>query len=205
LSQEAEASLIDRIKAGETHLFPQLIRPYLGTLGAICRSLLDNRADAEEALQETMLKALAHFQQLQRGECVRGWLMQIAINEARMMQRKYRTHPQESIEQKDQQHEGEEFSPLMIVDPREIPFELVERKELRAAIARALRSLNVKYREVFVLRDLQNLTVRQTAHILGISEAAVNLRLHRARVQLRKQLSPFSPEAGGPRNPESSV
>ena len=84
-----------------------------------------------------------------------------------------------------------EFMPRQFADWREIPSDLVERKEIKAAVRSALDTLPEKYREVFVLRDMQHLTVTETAAVLGLTVPAVKTQLHRARLQMREQLAPI--------------
>ena len=189
LSPEEQAALIERIKLGEVQLFLKLIQPHEKILRAVCHSILQNDADAEEVAQETLVKALGHLDQLRAGEHFRAWLLQIAINEARKRLRGQRLYS--SFESVETEAEAADFSPQNFAEWREIPSLSLERKELWAAIGRALRSLDGIYREVFVLRDIQHLTVSQTAMILGISEACVTTRLHRARLQMREQLAPI--------------
>jgi len=190
--QKAEISLIERIRAGETELFAELVEPYRRSIRLTCASILDNKADAEEAFQETMLKAIAYLHQLRLGQCLRGWLLQIAINEARLQCRKGKKHRSEPIDAETEEAEDSPVFWAALTDCHDTPSQAYERRELRAAMARALRELQPIYREVFVLRELQNISISHAAMILGISETAVNSRLHRARIQMRQQLAPFT-------------
>ncbi len=90
----------------------------------------------------------------------------------------------------DHQDEEGNYTPRDFADWREIPSETLERKEVRQKLAEALASLGEKYREVFVLRDMQHLSIEETAKALGISSASVKTRLLRARLMLRDLLSP---------------
>src|SRR6266699_4147309 len=110
------------------------------------------------------------------------WLIQITINEARLRLRKDRRHLYESVDEHQTDKEGEYF-PKDFADWREIPSEALQREELRAALKRAIATLPVKYREVFILRDIQLLSTQETAQILGITEGNVKTRLLRARLQ----------------------
>src|SRR5207245_2342353 len=90
-SPEDQAALIERIKLGDVELFLKLIQPHGKTLHAVCHSILQNDADAEEVAQETLLKALAHLEQLRTYQSFKSWLFQIAINEARRRLREQRS------------------------------------------------------------------------------------------------------------------
>lgn len=191
LPSENHDSLIQRVKAGEVELFAELVQPYQRGLQLTCYSILQNHADAEEAAQETMLKALVHLDQLRIGQCFRGWLFQIAINEARRRLRKDHRHDCGSADSGETGREESEFVARDFADWRDVPSLELERKELWVAVNRALRSMDPIYREVFVLRDMQHMRVSHTAMVLGITEACVSTRLHRARLLMRERLSPL--------------
>ena len=110
-----------------------------------------------------------------------------------MRRRKQRPDLIEPIE-KDQSEEGT-YAPREFADWREIPSEALERKEVREKLAEALSSIGQIYREVFVLRDMEQLSIDETAKALGISTASVKTRLMRARLMLRDLLAPG---LGGP-------
>jgi RNA polymerase sigma-70 factor (ECF subfamily) len=186
---DQEMALIERICAGEKQLFYELISPYQRSVYIAAYSVLQNEADAEEAAQETFLKAFAHLRSFRRESKFSTWLVQIAINEARMKRRKDRKFLYKSI---DQQGTNEEdgYTPKDFADWREIPSEALLRTELRRALQKAIASLHPKYREVFVMRDIQHLSIAETAQVLEISENAVKTRLLRARLQMRDALAP---------------
>jgi RNA polymerase sigma-70 factor (ECF subfamily) len=186
---EEEIALIERVCAGEKHLFYELIQPYERPVYIAAHSVLQNEADAEDVAQEAFLKAFAHLATFRKESKFSTWLIQIAINEARMRRRKDRKSLYESFDERQTAEDGDYF-PKDFADWREIPSETLQRAELRQAIQRALASLDQKYREVFVMRDVQNLSITETAETLGISEAAVKTRLLRARLQMREALAP---------------
>jgi RNA polymerase sigma-70 factor, ECF subfamily len=191
LSPEDLEPLVQRVKAGELEVFSKLIHPHEKSLRLICYSVLQNDADAEDVVQETILKALGHLHQLRNGQCFRGWLFQIAINEARMRLRKDRIYQRSPGDLENTANEESEIAPQDFTDWRHVPSLEMERKELWAAVSSAVRSMEPIYREVFVLRDMQHLKALQAGVILGISEACVTSRLHRARLQMREQLAPL--------------
>ena len=186
-----ESVLIARIKAGEKHLFHDLIRPYERSVYLVALSILRNQDDAEDVSQETILKAFMHLEQLREEDKFKGWLLQIATNEARLRRRKDRKHLYEYIDEESAESEDGEFMPRQFADWREIPSEALEREDIRKAIGTALQALPEKYREVFVLRDVQHLGVEETGRALGISIPSVKTRLHRARLMMREQLAPI--------------
>ncbi len=189
-AQAAEVDLISRVLKGERRFFHELVRPYERAVFVTIFSILRNREDAEEAAQETMLKALTRLHQLESPEKFKGWLMQIALNEARLKRRSRRDHLYESLDEERESEEGS-YQPHDLADWREIPSQALERKEIRQAVARAVQELSAIYREIFLLRDIQQLSVSECAQLLGITEQAVKVRSHRARMQMREKLTPI--------------
>ncbi len=183
-----EEVLIRRIRDGEHELFHELIRPYESRVYSAAFAILRNQEDAEDAAQEAVLKAFKHIRQFRAEARFSTWLIQIAVNEARMRRRKQHAGMIEPII--DGRDEEGKYTPRDFADWREIPSETLERKEVREKLAEALASLGEKYREVFVLRDIEQLSIDETARSLGISSASVKTRLLRARLMLRDLLAP---------------
>jgi RNA polymerase sigma-70 factor (ECF subfamily) len=150
--------------------------------------LLRNDADAQDVAQDAILKAFANLRQFRGESKFSTWLIQITVNEARMRQRKRHADLFEPIAEV-QDEEGA-YTPRDFADWREIPSEALERSEIRALLAKALASLAQKYREVFVLRDVEQISIEETAEVLNISIASVKTRLLRARLMLRDILAP---------------
>jgi RNA polymerase sigma-70 factor (ECF subfamily) len=187
-AQAAEVALIDRILYGHKELFMDLIRPYQRTVYATVFSLLANKQDVEDVAQDTLLKALARLNQFRRESRFGTWLIQIAINEARMRNRKQWRVPMLSLTR--EKEDEKPYVPKDFEDWREIPSTVLERAEVREALVKALGSLEQRYREAFVLRDIHDLSISETSSILGISPGAVKTRLRRARLMLRDTLGP---------------
>ncbi|HLV85608.1 MAG TPA: sigma-70 family RNA polymerase sigma factor [Candidatus Sulfotelmatobacter sp.] len=182
-----ELDLIARVQRGQNELFYELVRPYERRVYAAAFAILRNESDAEDVAQEAMLKALANIRQFRSEARFSTWLIQITVNEALMRRRRERTVVMEGID--DRQDEQGDYVPRDFADWREIPSEALERKEVRQRLAQALASLDRKYREVFVLRDMEHLNIQETAEALGISIASVKTRLLRARLMLRDLLA----------------
>jgi len=185
-----EAGLIARIVAGEKELFHELIRPYERMVYLTLFSIVKNETEAEDGAQETVISAYRHLASFRGDAKFSTWLVTIAINEGRKRLRKAKGAAEESIEEEVEAHEGD-YSPAPLTDWREIPLEALERKELREALRVAVAELPDIYRQVFTLRDLEELNVEETAQALGITTGAVKVRLHRARMMLQKRLVPF--------------
>jgi RNA polymerase sigma-70 factor, ECF subfamily len=184
-----EAELVESVRGGDREAFYDLVRPYERMIYATAISVVKNTADAEEVAQEAVLKAFSGLSGF-RGEAkFSTWLLQITYNEAKMKLRKARPLLYESLDDQPQNEEGD-FWPKDFADWRPIPSELLEQNEIRQAVYDAIDSLSPCYREVLVLRDVQQLSIKETTAILGISEANVKTRLHRARLLLRDSLAP---------------
>jgi len=184
-----EAGLIARILAGERDLFHELLLPYERSVYFAAYSVLQNEHDAEDVAQQAVLKALKNLAGF-RGEAKFGtWLVTIAINEARAQLRHNRVLKFKSVDAPAEDEEGD-FTPAVITDWREIPLEALERKELRELLRSTLESLPEMYREVLVLRDVEENNIAETAAILGINEGVVKTRLLRARLMMQKILAP---------------
>jgi RNA polymerase sigma-70 factor (ECF subfamily) len=191
--QLSEVELVRRVRDGDADLFYELVRPYERRVYSAAFAILRNSADAEDAAQEAILKAFRHIKQFREEARFSTWLIQIAVNEARMRRRKNHADVMEPIA--DRPDEAGNYVPRDFADWREIPSETLERKEIRDKLTEALASLGEIYREVFVLRDMQHLSIEETAEALKISAASVKTRLLRARLMLRDLLAPG---LGGP-------
>jgi RNA polymerase sigma-70 factor (ECF subfamily) len=183
-----EQALIRRIHQGEPEKFYELVRPFERRVYAAAFAILRNEADAEDAAQEAILKAFANLRQFRAEARFSTWLIQIAVNEARMRRRKEHADVMEPIGEL-QDAEGA-YTPRDFADWRELPSEALERREVRELLQEALASLGGKYRDVFVLRDVQHMSIEEVSETLGISIASVKTRLLRARLMLRDLLAP---------------
>ncbi|HVI78318.1 MAG TPA: sigma-70 family RNA polymerase sigma factor [Candidatus Acidoferrum sp.] len=183
-----EMALIQRVQAGDAEAFYELVRPYERAVFLAAVAIVKNDADAEEVAQEAVLKAFKALGRFRQESKFSTWLIQITINEAKMKLRKDRRHLYESIEQGQQSDDGD-YIPRDFADWREIPSQALERRELRDALTKALESVPEKYRTILILRDVNHLSITETAQVLGLSEANVKTRLSRARLQMRDALA----------------
>lgn len=183
-----QAQMIEAILAGDTQLYHELIRPYERSVYLMALSFVKNEADAEDVVQEAMIKAFRNLAKF-RGEAKFGtWLISIALNEARTRLRRQANAREESLD--GPADENKPVTPALLRDWREIPSEAVERQEVREMLQAAVAELPEIYRQVFLLRDVEDLNVNETAQVLSISVPSVKVRLHRARMMLQKRLAP---------------
>jgi RNA polymerase sigma-70 factor, ECF subfamily len=184
---ERNQVLIAEILQGECRLFHDLVRPYERSLLRAANAVLRNVANAEDAVQDAILKAFLNLRQLECPKKFKPWLFRIVINEARIKIRSSRNYLFEPLEEHTQ--EESEFMPREFADSRENPLQMVECIEIRTAVNKALQALPEIYREIFVLRDVQGFTVAECVESLGITAQAVKVRLHRVRLMLREKLA----------------
>jgi RNA polymerase sigma-70 factor (ECF subfamily) len=195
-----EADCIRRILAGETQLFHDLIRPCERPIYFLLLSLLRNEAEAEDAAQETAIKVYLNLKNFRGDAQFRTWVLSIARNEGLGRLRKAGTRREDSLDADTVEQTGD-YTPPILTSWREIPSEALERQELGAILRKAIGGLPEIYRNVVLLRDIEEMDVRETAAVLGITEGAVKVRLHRARALLQRELAPrlegFAPQRKG--------
>ena len=187
---ELEAALLARVRSGDHEAFYELVRPHERGIYLAALTIVNNDADAEEVVQEAILKAFKAIGRF-RGEAkFSTWIIQITMNEARMRVRKDRRHLYESIDEPRKGEDEGDYMPRDFADWREIPSEALESARLREALKKALAALPPKYRQVLILRDVEHLNIAETAKLVGITEASVKTRLLRARLMMRDALAP---------------
>lgn len=186
---EFEKDCIRRILAGEKHLFHQLIRPCERSIYFMLLSLLHNEAEAEDAAQETAIKVYRNLHLFRGDAQFRTWVLSIARNEGLGRLRRAETRREDSLDALTDGEAGD-FTPAILTNWREVPAEALETKELGELLRRAIEALPAIYRNVVLLRDVEEMDVRESAAALGISEGAVKVRLHRARALLQRDLAP---------------
>jgi RNA polymerase sigma-70 factor (ECF subfamily) len=188
VSGRDEMQMIASILEGDVEQYHALIRPYERRVYRMALSFMKNEFDAEDVAQEAFLRAFRNLRKF-RGEAkFSTWLISITLNEARGRLRSQSVVRMESLDEPPE--EGGHVSPALLRDWREIPSEALERKEIREMLRAAIKSLSPIYREVVLLRDVEELSTEETATALTISTTVVKVRLHRARILLQKQLAP---------------
>jgi RNA polymerase sigma-70 factor (ECF subfamily) len=183
-----EAQMIAAILAGDTGLYHDLIRPYERSVYSMALSFMKNEADAEDVAQEAFLKGLRKLRDFRGQAKFSTWLISITLNEARGRLRRQTVVRMDSLDEP--ADEGGSVSPALLRDWREVPSEALERKEIREMLRAAIGHLAPIYREIVLLRDVEELSIEETATALTISTASVKVRLHRARMMLQRELAP---------------
>jgi RNA polymerase sigma-70 factor (ECF subfamily) len=193
IAEWSDEALVERAQAGDLNAFETLVSRYERRIWALAKQMLQHDQDAEDVVQDTFLTALEHLHALRHGERFGAWLKQIATRLAYRVLAKRKRMPTESLDALLSEDPDEEETtlprPQLVADWRDSPEALLQRKETMRLIEEALQQLPEKYRVVFWLRDVEQLSTRETAEALGISEANVKVRLLRARLMLREYLT----------------
>jgi len=184
-----DLELVRATQRGDISAFEQLVLRYDGKLLRIAQHVTHNREDSEDAVQDAFLKAFQHLGEFREDAQFSTWLIRITLNQALSRLRKRRTIKEMSL---DEDFESDEtMLPREVADWAPNPEQLYWASELRDILIRALRELGPNVRTVFVLRDIEGLSIDQTAEVLDLSPAAVKARLWRARLQLRERLNKY--------------
>jgi RNA polymerase sigma-70 factor (ECF subfamily) len=182
-----EAALVARAKAGDQDAFNELVLHYDRRVFRMAKQITENDDDAEDVLQETFLKAYTHLHDFQGNSKFYTWLVRIAVNEALMKLRKRRSDKTVPLDEPIDTGEDEVVREIAVWDQN--PEDIYSREELATILDQAVQSLKTAYRTVFILRDIEELSIEETAEMLGLSISAVKSRLLRARLQLREKLT----------------
>jgi RNA polymerase sigma-70 factor (ECF subfamily) len=184
-----ETVTLARLKAKDPEAIAGLVRLFSDNIYRTAIKMLGNEQDAEDVLQETILKVLRSIDSFEERSSLSTWIYRITMNEALMLLRK-RKNNTDSVDSEREDEAGPQ-EPKEIVDWCCLPENELLDDESRSYLDEAVKRLSPALRAVFVLRDIDDLSVRETAETLDISESAVKTRLLRARLQLREDLSKY--------------
>lgn len=192
----AERVLVQRLKAGEDAAFAELVRDHAPRLYAVARRLLPGEQDVQDAVQDAFLSALSGLGRFEGTSLLSTWLHRITVNACLMKLRSKRRRPESSIDAllpqfAEDGHQRRASNPWKPSDPGGI-----EAQEVRDLVRARIDELPGPYREVLLLRDIEELDTEETATVLGMTPSAVKTRLHRARQALRTLLDPYFSEGG---------
>ncbi len=179
-----DTTLLEALRAGQDWAFETMVRLYGGRLLAVARRLTRNDEDARDVVQSAYLNAFRALKQFEGGCQLSTWLHRIVVNTALMRLRARKRKPEESIETllptfQEDGHHVEQFS-----DWSTPADQLLQQKETRATVRARIDELPENYREVLLLRDIEELSTQEVATMLSITPTAVKVRLHRARQAL---------------------
>ena len=185
-----DLDLVHASKNGDVTAFEQLVKRYDRKLLRIAQNVTHNREDSQDAVQEAFLKAFQHLGEFREDSQFSTWLIRITLNQSLMKVRKQRRSIREVPLEEDFQS-GENMLPIEVADWAPNPEQLYRASELRDILIKALRELRPILSVVFVLRDIEGLSIAETAEVLSLSHSAVKARLWRGRLQLRERLNKY--------------
>jgi RNA polymerase sigma-70 factor (ECF subfamily) len=184
-----DLALVHACKSGDVAAFEELVKRYDRKLLRIAQHIVHNWEDAEDVVQEAFLKAFQHLGQFRENSKFSTWLIRITLNQSLMKLRKLLLTREVSFVSDFQPEEDN--LPIDVADWAPNPEELYRAAELREILRKTLQELGPGLRVVFVLRDIEGLSLEQAAEALDLSLAAVKARSRRARLQLRERLSKY--------------
>jgi len=190
-ARPTDLDLLRRAREGQWEAFEELVSRFEPRVFGLTRRILNQRQDAEDATQQTFLSVMEHMDRFREEASVATWIIRIATNHALKILRKQRglkTVPLETQTDSSSDEEGLR-RPDFIAEWHNDPADLAEQSEVMHLLRKALEELDEKYRVVFVLRDIEEFSTRETAELLDISVSNVKVRLLRARLQLRERLT----------------
>lgn len=191
-----ESLLIKRAQQGDQAALAEIVERHQGTVYNVALRMCGNVYDAEETLQETFLNAIKALPNFEGRSRFSTWLYRIASNACLMRRRGEASRPN-TVPVDDVGSDGDgagDIRPRHFIDWSPKPEDEVLDAELNQVMEEAITQLPPNLRIVFIWRDLEGLSTQETAEVLGLSESAVKVRLHRARLRLRELLSRYFAE-----------
>ena len=192
IEEQTRPISIEALRNGDRAEFSRLVDAYYNPIYRLALKMLGREQDAEDVLQTTFLKALQHIAEFEGRSSLSTWLYRIAANEALMFLRRKR--PEISMDDEPEDDESQLPLPEQFTDWCCLPEKELLSGEAKKQLDKAIRKLPEKLRVVFLLRDIEGLSIRDTAEALSLTETAVKTRLLRARLALRDQLSVYFQE-----------
>lgn len=184
-----DEELVQRAQRDDDRSFGELVTRYETKVYSLALKMLRNPEDAEDVLQETFLRAYRGIKSFQGHSTFSTWIYRITANSALMKLRKKQL-PTVSIDDADERE-----APINIADWAPGPVERLMSEETRKAMEDAIEALPPEFRQVFILRDVEELSNAEVADVLDLSVAAVKSRLHRARLKVRNRLAQYFNES----------
>ncbi len=194
---------LNEMKAGKPEAFERFFALVEKRVFAFGLKVCGHVEDAKDTLQETLLGAFKALPNLdfKDSRALNVWLFKVAKNSCLMMRRKSHHQPEQELSLDQFLPGGDEGAPKEIPDWSNLPDDALLKKELREVVRQATLSLPMQYRMVLALRDMEQLSTKEVAEALDISEQNVKIRLHRARLFLRQELERyFAPQGDGNQN-----
>jgi RNA polymerase sigma-70 factor, ECF subfamily len=194
-SADPDLDLVHRARAGDFGAFQALVSRYERELYTLAVRIVRQRQDAEDVVQETLLSVMEHLEDFREESTFHTWLVRIATNHSLNVIRK--RHGVITVAPGDESDEGGLPHPQFVAPWTDNPEAIADRNETQEVLNRALAKLDEKHLLAFLLRDVEGMSTEEAARTIGISEANLRVRLFRARLVLREELTrAFGDEKG---------
>jgi RNA polymerase sigma-70 factor (ECF subfamily) len=191
VDQELEPLNLDALQNGDRREFAKLVEIYSDSIYRVAMRMLNNPTDAEDVLQETFIKVMRSIKNFEGRSNLSTWLYRIAVNESLMLLRKQK--PEVAVAEDDflDNEDGNSYPAFQILDWCCLPEKEFMSNETRTILNQAIHSLPESLKSVFILRDIEGLSIRETSEALDLTETNVKTRLLRARLKLREELTVY--------------
>lgn len=197
LNELADEKLVEVVVAGEKAAFDILVQRHKARLYNYLLRLTRDPSDAEEVTQEALVRAYVHADKYRNIAKFSTWLYTIATNLVRNRIRKAKSAPKIfSLSFGRADDDGEEREPIELPDDSDRPDRILEKSELQALVGRAVERIPSKYREAFVLREINHFTYEEISEITGLKLGTVRSRINRGRSHFREIIEPLLRQAG---------
>ncbi len=181
-------TLLDKIRSGDPGAFEDLVRAYGDSVYGFGIRMCGEREDAKDVLQDTLLQAFRKLRTLKHPEALKSWIFRVAANACLMKRRRGKYAPDREVSLDELAPRDAADAEAEIPDTAELPDASLEREEIRAEVRAAIEEIPPHYRVVLLLRDMEHLSSREVSEVLDLPETAVKMRLHRARLMVRRAL-----------------
>jgi RNA polymerase sigma-70 factor (ECF subfamily) len=192
----SESDLLQKIHDGDPRAFDEFVNLYGDRIYGFGLRMCGEREDARDIVQETFIKAFESLKTLKEPKALKSWLYRVASNACLMKRRRGKFEPKQELSLDSLMPRGAESAAFEIPDDADAPDDSVARNEMRRTVRDAIRSLPPQYRIVLLLRDIEQLTTREASEALDLPETTIKMRLHRARLGVRKYLESGSLPVG---------
>jgi RNA polymerase sigma-70 factor (ECF subfamily) len=183
-----DAELLERIRRDDRSAFDEFVKRYGDRIFGFGMRMCGEREDARDVVQETLIKAFESLKTLQEPRALRSWLYRVASNACLMKRRRGKFEPRRELSLEELMPASAESATFEVPDVSAAPDRAAELAETRRTVREAIAALAPDQRIVLLLRDIEQLSTHETAEALGLPETTIKMRLHRARLEVRRHL-----------------
>ncbi len=186
---ESDRRLLESIRRDAPGAFEEFVQRYGSRIYGFGMRVCGEREDARDVAQETLIQAFRTLKSVKEPQALRSWLYRVVSNACLMQRRKGKYEPRQELALEELMPRGREEAEIQIPDARRLPDDELARAEIEQTVHAGIRQLPPQYSMVLMLRDIEQLSTQETAVALDVPESTIKMRLHRARLMLRKVLA----------------